>query len=379
MRQSLKQNIRVKICLIIQDKMHPKPLMTNQPNNPPRKFKSEFSESEIQIAIKILQGISDDTSQLTYLSKEDRIALLRACGEISRPDRQEIRKRKRDSRRLKNHRTDQHQRTLRKETGIRSARETAVFIAPSSVEDSSRNSQVEKHLIKPTNCYICKVLYTRMHFFYDSLCPKCAAFNYAKRFQTAPLDGKTALITGSRLKIGYQASLMMLRAGARVIATTRFPVNSSYRYSREKDFAQWKDRLHIYGLDLRHTPSVELFCNYIKGAYDRLDILVNNAAQTVRRPPGFYAHMMIDELTPIDELPPDARGLLQPFENCKRSLSLGGPVKLAGQSLSVAWSGKMQGVGINASAQLSQVPYMHDAALQTELVFPEKKLDADLQ
>ena len=49
------------------------------------------------------------------------------------------------------------------------------------------------------------------------------ALNYEKRFQTASLAGRIALITGARIKIGYQAALMMLRAGAHVIVTTRFP------------------------------------------------------------------------------------------------------------------------------------------------------------
>ena len=124
------------------------------------------------------------------------------------------------------------------------------------------------------------------------MCPECSEFNYAKRFQTASLEGQVALITGARLKIGYQASLMMLRAGAHVIATTRFPVDAALRYSREEDFQEWGKRLDIYGLDLRHTPSVELFCNYIEQKYPRLDLLINNAAQTVRRPPGFYAHLL---------------------------------------------------------------------------------------
>ena len=105
------------------------------------------------------------------------------------------------------------------------------------------------------------------------MCPKCSEFNYAKRFQTASLKGQVALITGSRLKIGYQSSLMMLRAGAHVIATTRFPVDAALRYSREEDFKNGVIGLDVYGLDLRHTPSVELFCNYIEQKYPRLDIL----------------------------------------------------------------------------------------------------------
>ncbi len=91
------------------------------------------------------------------------------------------------------------------------------------------------------------------------MCPACAELNYQNVFQAADLRGQVALITGSRLKIGYQATLMMLRSGATVIATTRFPADSALRYSKEKDFAEWGERLHIYGLDLRHTPSVEIF------------------------------------------------------------------------------------------------------------------------
>ena len=211
---------------------------------------------------------------MAHLSKEQRIAILKAAGEISRPDRDEIRKRKKDRIRLKKQRIDDHERRLRKATGIRSAREKAVFTAPKAILHADKQSAfLEQELINPRACYICKNEFTKVHFFYDTMCPACAEFNYAKRFQTASLEGQVALITGARLKIGYQASLMMLRAGAHVIATTRFPVDAALRYSREDDFQEWSQRLDIYGLDLRHTPSVELFCNYIEQKYPRLDLL----------------------------------------------------------------------------------------------------------
>ena len=94
------------------------------------------------------------------------------------------------------------------------------------------------------------------------------------------------MITGSRLKIGYQATLMMLRAGARVIATTRFPVDSALRFSREADFAEWSDRLEIYGLDLRHIPSVEIFARYLTAKLDRLvdEVLFHSFSTTPRSP-----------------------------------------------------------------------------------------------
>jgi NADP-dependent 3-hydroxy acid dehydrogenase YdfG len=71
-------------------------------------------------------------------------------------------------------------------------------------------------------------------------------------------------------------------------------VDSALRFSKEEDFYRIH-RLKIHGLDLRHIPSVEIFCNFIEQKYERLDILINNAAQTVRRPAGFYTHLMANE------------------------------------------------------------------------------------
>ena len=128
-----------------------------------------------------------------------------------------------------------------------------------------------------------------------SLCPPCAELNFAKRTELADLRGRVALVTGGRVKIGYQAGLKLLRAGAQLIVTTRFPRNSAARYAREPDFAEWADRLEIFGLDLRHTRSVEAFCRELLATRSRLDFIINNACQTVRRPPEFYAHMMEEE------------------------------------------------------------------------------------
>ncbi len=347
-------------------------------NKPVRIDDPKYSAQEIQKCVEILEDLVNKSSQLAYLPNDQRVAIMKAAGKISRPDRDEIRIRKKDRLRLKRQRIDDHERRVRASTGIRSAREATVFSAPKQITDASAVKELE--LVKPRNCYVCKAFFTKVHFFYDSMCPSCAALNYAKRFQTAPIDGQVALITGSRLKIGYQSALMMLRAGAHVIATTRFPVDSALRYSREEDFDQWKGRLHIYGLDLRHTPSVELFCTYVEQKYPRLDLLINNAAQTVRRPPGFYAHLMANETMLVQDLPANVQSLLRPFETCKKQLALADPLKLTDKNaLTVAWNGKMVGMGLAASAKLSQVPYAHDHNLPAEQVFPKGKLDVDLQ
>ena len=151
----------------------------------------------------------------------------------------------------------------------------------------------------PQYCYICKQKYSSIHHFYDRLCPSCGDVNFAKRGELADLRGRVALLTGGRVKIGYQAGLKLLRSGAHLIVTTRFPRDSAARYAQEPDFGEWGDRLDIYGLDLRHAPSVEAFCREIVTKRDRLDVIVNNACQTVRRPPDFYAHMMARETEPL--------------------------------------------------------------------------------
>ena len=163
---------------------------------------------------------------------------------------------------------------------------------------------------KPLYCYVCRTNYTRRHFFYDSLCPECGDFNYVKRGQTADLTGKIALVTGARLKIGYATVLHLLRAGATVLATSRFPHDTAQRYAQEPDFAKWSERLHIYGLDLRYLPGVEAFVRRLFASYPRLDILINNAAQTVWRPSAFYAHLLPFEELSVEELPEPLQPML---------------------------------------------------------------------
>ncbi len=160
----------------------------------------------------------------------------------------------------------------------------------------------QKTLNKPVNCYICKKQYTQIHFFYHSLCPQCAIFNYQKRQQKTDLRGRVALVTGGRIKIGYQTALRMLRDGAKVIVTTRFPHDCAKRFSKETDFAQWHQRLQIHGIDLRNIQGVEAFANYLIDTEPALDIIINNAAQTIKRPLEFYQHLLAAEQEPLELL-----------------------------------------------------------------------------
>ena len=341
------------------------------------KIDNSLRNDEINQCISILEKLVDNTNQIFELPEGQRVALMKAAGQLSRPNRAEFNKRKKDSKKAVKRKMIERDKHARKATGIRSARESVVFEAPKLIAPSIETPELES----PRNCYVCKATYTKLHHFYDTMCTDCGDLNYAKRFQTTDLTGQIAVITGSRLKIGYHITLMLLRSGATVVSTTRFPNDSALRFAKEEDFGNWKHRLKIHGLDLRHIPSVEIFCNYLEQKYGRLDILINNAAQTVRRPAGFYQHLMTNEELPFNKLPKAAQEVLTDHDSCiqeLKTLSIVASDK-KNNTLSTTWHDPEPGVGLRSSAKLSQIPYSFDNSLQTKEVFPDGKLDADLQ
>jgi NAD(P)-dependent dehydrogenase (short-subunit alcohol dehydrogenase family) len=345
------------------------------------------TREELRRCLEILEAFVDDRARLAEVPDDVRLPLLCAAGRVSRPTRVEQVRAAKAFRRIERKAKQTADREARAGTEIRTARKAAVFTAPPRLIEATpaagAHASDARELSEPKNCYVCKAEFRRVHFFYDSMCEPCAGHNYEKRFQTASLRGRTALITGARLKIGYQASLMMLRAGARVLATTRFPNDAAARYAREGDYDDWRDRLEVHGLDLRHSPSVEIFARYVLSTERRLDILINNAAQTVRRPPRFYAHLAAQEALAARELSERAARLLHGHEAVKRALTLGDAREASlGIEASMglkAWPAGAPGVGILAAAALSQIPCEFDKGLDAALVFPEGALDADLQ
>jgi NAD(P)-dependent dehydrogenase (short-subunit alcohol dehydrogenase family) len=222
-------------------------------------------------------------------------------------------------------------------------------------------------LHEPRVCYVCKARFVHLHFFYDQLCPRCGDVNHARRTPRFDLTGRVALVTGARVKIGYHGAILLLRNGCDVVVTTRFPKDAAARYARESDFAEWGHRLQVWGLDLRHTPSVDALARHLSSTLPRLDFVIHNACQTVRRPPGFYSHLMQHEESPTSSLPPAARRTVQAWEDFCASAQAPR--------------------GLTAAAALSQVatdadhPALTSAATTTALqsIFPAGALDADLQ
>ena len=153
-------------------------------------------------------------------------------------------------------------------------------------------------LSKARGCYICKADYTLVDAFYHWLCPDCAAMSHAKRDQRTDLRGKRALLTGGRAKIGMYIALRLLRDGAHTTITTRFPKDAARRFAQMEDAADWIDRLKIVGIDLRDPTQVIALADEVAAA-GPLDILINNAAQTVRRSPSAYSALVEQEDAPL--------------------------------------------------------------------------------
>ncbi len=154
------------------------------------------------------------------------------------------------------------------------------------------------HLQRPQACYVCKTLYTQIDAFYHQLCPACAALNRARRDPHLDLTGRRAVLTGGRAKIGMYIALMLLRAGADLTITTRFPRDAQRRFASMEDFEAWGHRLTVVGIDLRDPAQVIALADQVS-ARGHLDILINNAAQTVRRSPSAYSGLTEGEAVPV--------------------------------------------------------------------------------
>ncbi|ASY31708.1 MULTISPECIES: SDR family oxidoreductase [unclassified Streptomyces] len=173
-----------------------------------------------------------------------------------------------------------------------------------ALPSSRSEGRVAGILKRPRSCYVCKARYTEVDAFYHQLCPKCADENRARREARADLSGKRALLTGGRAKIGMYIALRLLRDGAHTTITTRFPQDAVRRFAAMDDSAEWMHRLKIVGIDLRDPAQVLALADSVAAA-GPLDILINNAAQTVRRSPGAYRELLAAETAgpPRGELP----------------------------------------------------------------------------
>ena len=313
---------------------------------------------QLRAAAQLLESIAEDRSMLAPVDRALRERLLKAAGQVSRPDkhsRKALAKAQNRKRKLEKRSQDE---AILNQTGIRKLRESPIFQTP---RRKALHDGVGEEPIGDVNeariCYVCRANFTAVHHFYDQMCVTCGDFNYMKRTQEGDLRGRVAIVTGARVKIGFQAAILLLRSGCQVIVLTRFPADAAKRYAAEPDFEAWSDRLRIHGIDLRHTPSVEALCAHLLQTLPHLDFIVNNACQTVRRPPGFYDHLMDLEMQ---------AGLLAPHEQ-----------RLLGSTdTSQAITARQASI---PSAAFSQIELIDEDRHRGNHLFPAGQLDADLQ
>ncbi len=301
-----------------------------------------FTDDDLQAALRVLAAIAADRGTLAAAPTATREALQRLAGEVSGPDRAQRRRlRKALARRQRDDRRGRDD-AARRATGIQQLRALPVFETPRTAHvaaptlpadgppegPAAESVAAGRSFEEDRKCYVCKQPYAVVHHFYDQLCPPCATLNFAKRTATVDLRGRVAVVTGARVKIGYQAAILLLRAGCTVVACTRFPRDAARRYAAEADFADWRGRLHVYGIDLRRTPSVEQLAQHLTQTLPRLDFQIHNACQTVRRPPGFYAHLVDEEHAPLAALAEAARPLVARYEGHRQETQAHAPALL---------------------------------------------------
>ena len=343
----------------------------------------------LRAALELLESIANDRTLLDTVPDADRKRLHQAVARVYHPDPGARRQKLKALERERNAENIRRADAMLDQTGIRALRRRPVFTAPNyfppqgfEAKDVTADTPAPRESLELLHCYVCKQKYTLIHHFYDQMCPACAEFNFAKRTELADLGGRVALLTGGRVKIGYQAGLKLLRAGARLVVTTRFARDSAARYAQEPDFDQWGHRLEVFGLDLRHTPSVEAFCRELSARLPRLDFIINNACQTVRRPPEFYAHMMAGETAALKDTPEAVRKLLGSYEGL-RSYDMLPEANAAAMQVAIGRGSAAEAIGeaagLTHAAELSQVPLLAEELLGQKHLFPEGRLDQDLQ
>ena len=332
--------------------------------------------ADVAACLRVLKAIEADRGVLTSVSQSERRELLTLAGLVAKPDGKDRRRMAKAFRRAERELQQQQDRQALELAGLRQQRRSETY-APLWLPPPEAESPIESPRLGAARaCYACKAPYQAVHRYYDSMCQSCGDFNYAKREQTADLRGRYALVTGARVKIGFQASLKLLRAGAYVVVTTRFPVDAAQRYAQDPDYAAFSERLQIHGLDLRHTPSVEMFARWLGEQLPRLDFILNNACQTVRRPAGFFRHLLDQEAKRAAALPAEWRAPLAQHEAlCQRLLASSSQSDRA----LLTSTTRGQAEGLVSSAALSQRYYLDEDYLDGESLFPHGQLDEDRQ
>lgn len=258
------------------------PGIGQEPGEPDVEYGPGIDPERLAVCLGVLDEL--DTIEVDH---PDAIAVRRATAAIYRTVKQRRRQERRAAKTA-------HDRAVTEATATGSAEridDETEGILPSS---ATPTGEIAGILQRPRSCYICKSRYVEVDYFYHQLCQKCAAENRFRRDARTDLSGKRALLTGGRAKIGMYIALRLLRDGAHTTITTRFPKDAIRRFKAMDDSAEWMHRLEVVGIDLRDPAQVVALAEQT-AEQGPLDILINNATQTVRRLPSAYAALVDGE------------------------------------------------------------------------------------
>ena len=174
------------------------------------------------------------------------------------------------------------------------------------------------------NCYICKekLGLNNIHSFYGNLCKKCGDYNYSFRTMKLDFTGRIAIVTGGRVKIGYYIATKLLSYGAKVLITSRFPKDALFKFQKDSEYEKWKNNLIIYPIDFRIFESTIKFIQFINDNFPHVDILINNAAQTIRRTASYYKYLLPTETKNLNK-EDDKKIIKNDFINLQKQLKQG--------------------------------------------------------
>ena len=190
------------------------------------------------------------------------------------------------------------------------------------LKDKNQSNEKQKVIFK--NCYICKEQFglDNIHSFYGNLCKKCGDYNYSFRTMKLDFTGRIAIVTGGRVKIGYYIATKLLSYGAKVLITSRFPKDALFKFQKEPDYEKWKNNLVVYPIDFRIFESTIKFVQFINDNFPHVDILINNAAQTIRRTASYYKYLLPIETKDLNK-EDDKKIIKNDFVNLQNQLKEG--------------------------------------------------------
>ena len=238
-----------------------------------------FTDKEWQICLKVLEELKDNP-----LENPDNQRFGALVTKIYKSAKKQLKGNTIQENRL------QDLEIIKKATIANNALQNKTLYSP------LKNNEITfEELNRPRNCYACNQSYHKANSFYHKLCPTCAELNYQYRFVQPDLSNRNVIVTGGRVKVGFATALKFLRSKANVIVTTRFPALALVEFQKQTDYKEWKERLEIYGLDLRNLKAIENFIHFYQSKNETLDILVNNAAQTIKYTEDYYRPLIQKE------------------------------------------------------------------------------------